>query len=74
MTTIIQNNIVKWNVSNEPILFITSSYTASGKTTLTKKLVSIESVESKRDKLIINLAALLQLKTIYEDEDGDDDE
>ena len=38
MTTIIQNNIVKWNVSNEPILFITSSYTASGKTTLTKKL------------------------------------
>ncbi|MBQ7674234.1 MAG: hypothetical protein IJT36_06965 [Alphaproteobacteria bacterium] len=36
--------------------------------------IKIESVESKRDKLIINLAALLQLKTIYEDEDGDDDE
>lgn len=34
--------------------------------------VKIESVESKKDKLIINLVALLQLKTIYED--GDDDE
>lgn len=38
MVTIIQNNIVKWNVSDESILFITSSCTASGKTTLTKKL------------------------------------
>lgn len=34
--------------------------------------MKIESVESKKNLLIINLAALLQLKAIYEDGEDDD--